>query len=453
MKFRKLHIKVLLAFLVALSFTFYSCKDYNSLDLKTPSGDADFSSVVAIGNSLTAGYQSGALYQSAQKYSFPALVAGQIEGVQKFEQPLISDPGIGGRLELDGSKPLTDPSNIPVPTQQQGSPINANLDRPYNNLGIPGAVLADFLGQDLGPNNTYAARKQANPFFNIVLRDFGDTQAEEMAELNPTFVMFWLGNNDVLGYVTSGGTTPYVPPSNFQSLYQASMGTIQQTGADAVLYNIPDVTTIPYVFLLRSQLEKQGVIRYNQTSQSYQLQTPQGYFDIYIETANGTRVMRANDLILLSATSYFQSVQSGETAPPVTPNDPIPNQYILDGPVTSPPSGNSEIVQASQVVAAYNNTIANAASSNGWALVDINAAFSKIFQNFQQSGGTQGITENGVILTPVPGSLFSFDGIHPLNRGYGVVANMTIDAINNTYGSNLPTIDISTIPQGIPINQ
>ncbi|HKK45967.1 MAG TPA: hypothetical protein VJ964_10625, partial [Balneolaceae bacterium] len=142
MKFRNLHTKIFLAFIIAVSFTVYSCKDYNSVNFKTPSGDADFSSVVAIGNSLTAGYQSGALYQSAQKYSFPALVAGQIEGVQKFEQPLISDPGIGGRIGLNND--LADPS----PAQEQGSPINTNLDRPYNNLGVPGAVLADFLGQD-----------------------------------------------------------------------------------------------------------------------------------------------------------------------------------------------------------------------------------------------------------------------------------------------------------------
>ncbi len=444
MSLQNISKKLLFALLVA-SFTFYSCKDYNDLDVNPNSGDADFSSVVAIGNSLTAGYQSNALFESAQRYSFPAMVAGQMAGVNNFEQPLISDPGIGGRLQLSGSD-----LSGPTQAQEQGSPINTDLDRPYNNLGVPGAILADFLGQDMG-SNTYDNRKQNNPFFNIVLRGNG-TQAEQMAALQPTFVMFWLGNNDILGYVTSGGTTPYVPASNFQSLYQASMNAIAQTGADAVLYNIPDVTTIPYVFLLRSQLEQQGTIRYNQPTQTYQLQTPQGYTDIYIETANSTRVMRANDLLLLSASSYFQSVQAGETAPPVSPNSPIPNQYVLDGPISSPPSGNSEIVQASQVVSAYNNTIANAASNNGWALVDINSAFSQIFQNFQQSGGSQGISQNGVTLTPVPGSLFSFDGVHPGNQGHGIVANMTIEAINNTYNANLPTINISTIPQGIPVS-
>jgi len=445
MKFWNLSKKIFLTLVVA-SFTFYACKDYNDLDLQSNSGDADFTTVVAIGNSLTAGYQSSALFASAQKYSFPALVAAQSEGVQQFEQPLISDPGIGGRIGLDNN--LTNPS----PTQEEGSPTNTDLDRPYNNLGVPGAILADFLGQDLSASNTYAARKQANPFFDIVLRNFGETQAEEMAALNPTFVMFWLGNNDILGYVTSGGTTAYVPPANFQQLYDASMNAIAQTNADAVLYNIPDVTTIPYVFLLRSQLEQQGVISYNSTTQTYQLNTQQGPLTIYIETSDGTREMRANDLLLLTASSYFQSVQAGETPPPVSPNSPIPNNLVLDGPITSPPDGSSEIAQASGVVNAYNNTIANAASSNGWALVDINAAFSQIFQNFQQSGGSEGITQNGVTLTPVPGSLFSFDGIHPANRGHGVVANLTINAINSTYNANLKNLDISTIPQGFPVN-
>jgi lysophospholipase L1-like esterase len=445
MKFWNPTKKVLLTLLIA-SFTLFSCNDYNDLDLEESNGNADFSSVVAVGNSLTAGYQSDALYETAQRYSFPALVAGQMEMVQNFEQPLISDPGIGGRIGLN------DDLSNPSPTQEQGTPINTDLDRPYNNLGIPGALLADFLGQDLSASNTYEARKDANPFFDIVLRDFGETQAQTMAQLEPTFVMFWLGNNDILGYVTSGGTKPYVPPANFRSLYTASVNTIAQTGAKAVLYNIPDVTSIPYVFLLRSQLEQQGLISFDQGTQTYQMITPQGAMTIYIETANGTREMRANDFLLLSGTSYFADVQSGSTPPPVSPNSPIPNEYVLDGPISSPPSGNSEVVQASTVVSNYNSFIANAANSNGWALVDINSAFVQIFQNFRQSGGTAGITQNGVTLTPVPGSLFSFDGIHPANRGHGIVANMTIEAINSTYNADLPNIDISTIPQGFPVN-
>ncbi|SMO66076.1 SGNH/GDSL hydrolase family protein [Fodinibius sediminis] len=445
MKFRTLSLQVFLALLIT-AVSLSACKDFNDVNFESNSGEADFSMVAAVGNSLTAGYQNGALYRTAQRYSYPSLVAGQMESVQNFEQPLVSDPGIGlGRLGLEGSD-----LSGPTQTDEQGQPINSDLDRPYNNLGIPNALLADFLGQDL-PSAPYSARRQNNPFFDLVLRDMGNTQSEQLAALDPTFVLFWLGSNDILGYVTSGGTQAYVPPSDFRQLYQASASTIAQTGAKAVLYNIPNVTTIPYVFLLRTRLVNEGIISYNEITQTYQFNTSEGSFDIFIEAVEGTRVMRANDLILLSATSYFERVQTGETPPPIKPNNPIPNQYILDGP-TPTSAGNSEIAQANQVVDNYNNTISNAASANSWALVDINDTFSQIFQNFQQSSGEQGITMNGITLTPVPGSLFSFDGVHPSNQGHGVVANLTIEAINDTYNASLPDIDLGTIPRGIPIN-
>ncbi|SHF59363.1 GDSL-like Lipase/Acylhydrolase [Fodinibius roseus] len=441
MKFRKLLAHFILTLLIA-SVSLYSCKDFNDVSFESDSGEADFSTVAAVGNSLTAGFQSSALFETAQRYSYPSLVAGQMESVQEFEQPLISNPGIGGRLELDGSIPPADPANSPTPTEEEGQPLNADLDRPYNNLGIPNAILADFLGQDL-PGAPYSDRRQSNPFFDIVLRDLGNTQAEQLQVLEPTFVMFWLGNNDILGYVTSGGTRPYLPPQEFQSLYQAAIQAIVQTEADAVLYNIPDVTSIPYVFFLRAQLEQQGAITYDETTRMYQLATAEGNFPIYIETASGPRVMRQNDFLLLSAAGYFARIQAGEAPPPVTPGDAIPDSLVLDGPVTSPPTGESELARANGVVQEYNNAIASAASDHGYALVDIHAAYGQIIEDGGVSIGEE-------TMRPVPGELFSFDGVHPSNQGHGIIANLTIEAINNAYDAGLTDIDLSSIPRGIP---
>ena len=444
MKLRNhLSLKVLLAF-VAVSLTFFSCKDYNDLDVEQNSGDADFTTVVAVGNSLTAGFQSNALFESAQRYSFPAIVAGQMAGVNNFEQPIISDPGIGGRLELDGSD-----LSGPIPTEEQGTPQNADLDRPYNNLGIPGAILADFTGTDL-PGLPYSARQSNNPFFDIVLRDMGSTQAAQMTSLEPTFVMFWLGNNDVLGYVTSGGNTPYTPagPQGFAGLYQASMQQISATGADAVLYNIPNVTTIPFVFLVNNLLLQEGTITVNQNN-NFALVTPQGDVPIWVETTDPSNPGVVQDTTIMNAPNPgagqpggFFLLSARETLPQLfqngtglSPNNPIPHSLVLD---------NGETTQAVQLVNQYNQTISSLASSNGFALVDINTAFSDIIAN-------GGITVDGVSLTPTPGSLFSFDGVHPANQGHGIVANLTIEAINDTYNANLPPVDVSEIPQGIPI--
>jgi hypothetical protein len=57
-----------------------------------------------------------------------------------------------------------------------------------------------------------------------------------------------------------------------------------------------------------------------------------------------------------------------------------------------------------------------------------------------------GITANGYTVTSayVTGGAFSLDGVHPSPRGYALIANKFIEAINMTYGSNLKGVDLGT---------
>src|ERR1041385_3327516 len=82
----------------------------------TPSkGNADFTKFVAIGNSLAAGYQAGALFTAGQDNSFPAMMATQFKlvGGGDFNQPTINSVNgysgnVGGVLML-GRYVLFDP--------------------------------------------------------------------------------------------------------------------------------------------------------------------------------------------------------------------------------------------------------------------------------------------------------------------------------------------------------
>ena len=59
--FKKSSVTVLALLLIMLA----GCKDYNDLNLNPiDSGSADYSNYVAVGNSLTAGYQNSSLYAS-----------------------------------------------------------------------------------------------------------------------------------------------------------------------------------------------------------------------------------------------------------------------------------------------------------------------------------------------------------------------------------------------------
>jgi hypothetical protein len=83
----------------------------------------------------------------------------------------------------------------------------------------------------------------------------------------------------------------------------------------------------------------------------------------------------------------------------------------------------------------YNSTIENLATSNGLAFVDINQLLidSQI-----------GIPFDAGVLTSdfITGGAFSLDAVHLTPRGYALIANETIKAINETYGSNLPMVNL-----------
>ncbi|MNY80078.1 hypothetical protein D3C86_2209820 [compost metagenome] len=52
--------------------------------------------------------------------------------------------------------------------------------------------------------------------------------------------------------------------------------------------------------------------------------------------------------------------------------------------------------------------------------------------------------------TYVTGGAFSLDGVHPSGRGYGLIANIFIDAINAKYGSTLRHVDLALYPIQYP---
>ncbi len=434
--------------------TFSSCKDFQTHTLgPVDSGTASFSKYVAVGNSLTAGYENGALYQEAQKYSFPNLLAQQLR-IKDFEQPLVSSPGIGHRLEISNFE-----TSQVTPNTKTGTPLNASLPGAYDNLGIPGAVLADYSNVNnqaqLKQRATDTSNPSYNPFYALVMRTELQKPAPSINDLvkslNPTLVTFWLGANDALGYVTSGGVGQQMTPVNvFQQMYQYAGAQLDSLNATVVLMNLPDITTIPFVFLTNAQLAKEGKIKLNAQGQ-YQLVTPQGDLNIYIQTANGPRVMMSHDFLLLTAQEYLATANPAN-GDMITPQGAIPSQYVLDGPTPTSQPGSSELEQVIATITQYNQIMANVAQANNFALIDIKTFFQGIFNNYVTTG--TGYTDAyGDTLNPIPGSLFGLDGIHPTNKGYALVTNEIIKTLNQKYGSKIPLVDLRTIPLGLPWHQ
>jgi lysophospholipase L1-like esterase len=97
-----------------------------------------------------------------------------------------------------------------------------------------------------------------------------------------------------------------------------------------------------------------------------------------------------------------------------------------------------EIQEIKTATDAYNATIQSIASAKGLAFVDANALMTRVANG--------GITADNFTVTStyVTGGGFSLDGVHPSPRGYALISNEFIKAINATYGSNFKGVNIGT---------
>ena len=268
-------------YLAILAAGFASCEPEfeNEVGANYTSGDADFTTYVAVGNSLTAGYMDGTVSRGSQANSFPNLLAQQfaLVGGGAFTQPSYADDvnNLGGlmlggipiastRLVIDASEGR--PENIAGTTTIEVSNLQANA---YNNMGVPGAKSFHLLASGYG-NIAGVALGQSNPYFVRHATSPSATVLGDAMSKNPTFFTNWIGANDVLAYATNGGaqsdgitpaadhnTTGNMNPATyggnditnstvFASVYSTIVNTLISGGAKGVVATVPSVTSIPY---------------------------------------------------------------------------------------------------------------------------------------------------------------------------------------------------------------
>lgn len=264
MKLTKYYIVALLAF--ALAFT--ACDEEDTLldqqladnplppNPPDPSGSAgalNLSNYVAIGNSLTAGFQDNALYTDGQSQSFPALLGQQFQisgiGGGTFNQPDINSAnglsGIGSQGELLGRLVLNLTVGAPEPTVGEAITAFAGDKSALNNFGVPGAAMGDLINPNLAAANPLYQRFATDPGTSTVL---GDALAT-----SPTFYTVWAGNNDVLRYAVSGGTNDALltPAQTFTQQTTAVLGQLAGTGSPGIVINIPPIVVNPFFRAVR----------------------------------------------------------------------------------------------------------------------------------------------------------------------------------------------------------
>jgi hypothetical protein len=393
---------------------------------------ADLSKYIALGDSLTAGFASGGLMVNYQKDAYPAILARQF-GMASFQQPTVSDPGIPSvmilqalRLTSQGVSPVIVPKSAST-----GAPTNATLQGPYHNLGIPGAKVNDLLTKTGDIRRLAAGQStEATVMYDLILRDNTTTAIQQAIGAAGTFYTVWIGNNDVLGAVTTGvaldGVT-LTPVAAFQTQYATLLGALKQNRPNAriVVANIPAVTAIPFLTTIKPYL---------------------------INPANGSHIpligeqglLTENDYLTLAASSLIaQGI--GVPAAAGGTGRPLPEGSFDPATGTLTPG---VILRAAEVAAIkarhaeLNTVIASVASQMGAKVFDANSLFASILAN--------GYVVGGVKLTAsfLTGGLFSYDGVHLQNLGNAVLANEMIKFINARFGTAVPEVNLRSYLMG-----
>jgi len=378
-----------------------------------------------------------------------------------------------------------------VPTTDAGTKLSGS----FQNLGVPGAKSYHLMAPGYG-NVAGILQGTSNPYFVRFSSSENATVIADATGQDPTFFSLWIGNNDMLGYATSGGSgvdqtgnmnpetygaNDITDPNLFAAIYSQQVDALTGNGAKGVLFNLPEVTSIPYfntvptrvipldattAAMLNSQfepynnlilpgLQAAGIISSDEaqmrkvnfvSGQNFPIMSDDELTDISnilmgppfnlpVETARllgQLRQVNDDDLIVLTASSVIGTIpNSNNPLEIIGISIPLEDQWVLT---------KKEQNRVKQATQAYNITIKSVADSRGLAFVDVNQALQRV--------ANEGIPYDGGILTAqfVTGGTFSLDGVHPTPKGYAYITNLAIDAINRTYDATIPKVNVGDYP-------
>jgi lysophospholipase L1-like esterase len=362
--------------------------------------DPLFERYVSMGNSITAGFQSGGINDSTQLQGYAVLLARAMRS--PFFAPLMNRPGCPA--------PYT---NVFTQTRVAGGPTTCALRKtqavppPYiSNTAIPGAEVLDLY-------NNLDTASNANALTTFFLG--GLTQAQMMQRARPTFVTVWIGNNDVLGAATSstngGDSTKVTPVASFQTRYDALLDSVEAAGPrGVVLIGVANVTAIPFFSRGSTYL---GAKLANQLPPAM--------------TVTANCAPPRGDSVLVPFPFGAALVGAAAAGSPTT-LDCTEIQTVQP----------AELVKLVTSVNAYNAFISGQATTRGWVYYNPNVALDSLLT---VATAVRAFPLIGQPCTANPfGTAFSCDAVHPSAATHTLIANKLREAINAAYSTAIPQI-------------
>ncbi|MFQ6046883.1 MAG: SGNH/GDSL hydrolase family protein [Gemmatimonadales bacterium] len=381
-----------------------ACIDDETLLPPEPAAGGMFSRYVAIGNSITAGFQSGGINETTQLQSYVALLAegmGHTIG-ETFRIPLMNNPGCPPLYADIFTQARTDTIPNDCALRKEAEPF-------LNNVAVPGAAVIDVF-------TNFDAASNPNPLTTFILG--GRSQVEAAREVQPTFVTVWIGNNDVLGAILDtsafAGSQLITDTTTFASRYGAMMDSLDAIGTiqGGVLVGVVQVTGAPYV--------SRGGAYFLAATQIPTLTVDLNCLDAVPLTATDTA-------FVMVPFHYGAPLLSAAAAGVPTTLD------CSDGHVISA----LETASMMGTVEAYNRVISAEAAERDWVYVDPNALLLTLAADTSAIRPFPAFPPDPASATTPFGSALSLDGIHPSAATHVTIANALVQAINAAYKTNI----------------
>jgi lysophospholipase L1-like esterase len=467
--------------------------------------------LIGVGDSLTAGEQANALLGVATTFAgsaYPgnAVYPGQVSGwfadmydcltstggtcnhtpysannlsVVTGVLPLIKAPGLGTQIVLNATTLFADTQsgcsdfNVSAWGASTFSDTRVSPSTGIGDLGVPGITMHEAVymtgpysgpptqtssgcGYVTLPNDPTSGGLQSlveseNQLFLPILGQYSEAYGSNLTMLNvaagmkPKLTTVWLGANDLLKYIFSAGTAPTTDtPQQMATDLTKIVKTLTATGSKVLIADLP--TLLPTTGNPVPQF-------FPQTTLSAALQAlgiPSAAASAIVSYVGTTYGVTAGGY--LTETGFLDIVEGCSEAPatcttpkldPTTPGSGLGSVYLTP----------AFAAQVQAVNAAFNQAIDGvaqqfaAAAPGQVALVPIN-------QLFLQASAS-GVTVPGLpgpVTLQFGGGLVSWDGLHPSDLGYAIVANefiATADAAaaNGGLGLTIPPLSTAQLAQ------
>ncbi len=377
----------------------------------TPVGGEIFKSYVALGNSITAGYQSGGIVDSTQRQSYARLLALQM-GTQ-YHYAALAKPGCPAPIV-----------NFNTQARPAGAPpcalrITTSVTDILNNVAVPGASSFDLTATNGTPFS--------NGLTTFVLG--GKTQVERALQAKPTFVTIGIVGNDYLSFAVQDGRTAVLagitPVATFSANYDAALTQLLAGAPElkGVILGNALPTNVPILFDAAAMSDPVFKAKFDAQAGKTTTLDP----SCLAGGAGATSLINtflAHQIRAGAHPAIVACVPGGASG---TLPAPIGDILILDP---------SEQTSINAIVSGYNTYLQNKANSIGFAYFDTNGLLTSL-----KAAGTLILPRPNYASATAPfGPGMSLDGVHPAAAVHREIANALISVINAKYQTTLAPV-------------